>query len=91
MLGGTPRMQRSYETIERKGNEFDASKVDEQGRQIYLVTSSSYGWETAKGQLESQDLNYSWNADVLVKTMYQFAQNYNFRRGLKPKNNILCP
>ncbi|RDF61832.1 phosphoribosylformylglycinamidine synthase, partial [Acinetobacter baumannii] len=28
MLGGTPRMQRSYETIERKGNEFDASKVD---------------------------------------------------------------
>ncbi|WP_228201465.1 phosphoribosylformylglycinamidine synthase, partial [Acinetobacter baumannii] len=25
MLGGTPRMQRSYETIERKGNEFDAS------------------------------------------------------------------
>ncbi|WP_286686961.1 phosphoribosylformylglycinamidine synthase, partial [Acinetobacter sp. GWC1_38_13] len=28
MLGGTPRMQRSYETIERKGNDFDASKVD---------------------------------------------------------------
>ncbi|WP_312966882.1 phosphoribosylformylglycinamidine synthase [Acinetobacter gerneri] len=28
MLGGTPRMQRSYETIERKGNDFDASQVD---------------------------------------------------------------
>jgi phosphoribosylformylglycinamidine synthase len=28
MLGGTPRMQRSYETIERQGNDFDASKVD---------------------------------------------------------------
>ncbi len=28
MLGGTPRMQRSYETIERKGDDFDASKVD---------------------------------------------------------------
>ena len=28
MLGGTPRMQRSYETIERTGNDFDASKVD---------------------------------------------------------------
>jgi phosphoribosylformylglycinamidine synthase len=28
ILGGTPRMQRSYETIERKGNDFDAAKVD---------------------------------------------------------------
>ncbi len=28
MLGGTPRMQRSYETIERSGDDFDASKVD---------------------------------------------------------------
>ncbi|MBJ9951043.1 phosphoribosylformylglycinamidine synthase [Acinetobacter bereziniae] len=28
MLGGTPRMSRSYETIERKGNAFDASQVD---------------------------------------------------------------
>ncbi|MEN8283266.1 phosphoribosylformylglycinamidine synthase [Acinetobacter gerneri] len=28
MLGGTPRMQRSYETNERKGNDFDASQVD---------------------------------------------------------------
>ncbi|KEC85417.1 MULTISPECIES: phosphoribosylformylglycinamidine synthase [Acinetobacter] len=28
MLGGTPRMSRSYETIQRKGDEFDASKVD---------------------------------------------------------------
>lgn len=28
MLGGTPRMQRSYETIERTGNEFDTSKID---------------------------------------------------------------
>jgi len=32
-----------------------------------------------------------YNADVLVKTMYQFAQNYNFQGGLKPKNNILSP
>ena len=28
MLGGTPRMSRSYETIERKGTDFDVSKVD---------------------------------------------------------------
>ncbi|HQZ59791.1 MAG TPA: phosphoribosylformylglycinamidine synthase, partial [Acinetobacter sp.] len=28
ILGGTPRMQRSYETIERTGNDFDAAKVD---------------------------------------------------------------
>ncbi|WP_044435305.1 phosphoribosylformylglycinamidine synthase [Acinetobacter ursingii] len=28
MLGGTPRMQRSYETVERTGNEFDTSKID---------------------------------------------------------------
>ena len=28
MLGGTPRMSRSYETIERKGDAFDASEVD---------------------------------------------------------------
>ncbi|EXC34054.1 phosphoribosylformylglycinamidine synthase [Acinetobacter sp. 869535] len=28
MLGGTPRMQRSYETAPRQGNDFDASKVD---------------------------------------------------------------
>ncbi|WP_130802973.1 phosphoribosylformylglycinamidine synthase [Acinetobacter ihumii] len=28
MLGGTPRMQRSYETIERQGNEFDTSSID---------------------------------------------------------------
>lgn len=28
MLGGTPRMSHSYETIQRKGDEFDASKVD---------------------------------------------------------------
>ncbi|MBC70063.1 phosphoribosylformylglycinamidine synthase, partial [Acinetobacter sp.] len=28
MLGGTPRMQRSYETIERTGNNFDVAKVD---------------------------------------------------------------
>ncbi|PJG44346.1 phosphoribosylformylglycinamidine synthase [Acinetobacter tandoii] len=28
MLGGTPRMSRSYETIERKGDDFDASQVD---------------------------------------------------------------
>ncbi|WP_445115443.1 phosphoribosylformylglycinamidine synthase [Acinetobacter sp. WZC-1] len=28
MLGGTPRMSRSYETIERKGNDFDASQLD---------------------------------------------------------------
>ncbi|WP_353162571.1 phosphoribosylformylglycinamidine synthase [Acinetobacter guillouiae] len=28
MLGGTPRMSRTYETIQRKGDEFDASKVD---------------------------------------------------------------
>lgn len=28
MLGGTPRMQRSYETIERQGTEFDTSKID---------------------------------------------------------------
>jgi phosphoribosylformylglycinamidine synthase len=28
MLGGTPRMSRSYETIERKGDNFDASQVD---------------------------------------------------------------
>ncbi|WP_010115359.1 phosphoribosylformylglycinamidine synthase [Acinetobacter sp. P8-3-8] len=28
MLGGTPRMSRSYETIERKGDAFDASQVD---------------------------------------------------------------
>lgn len=28
MLGGTPRMSRSYETIERKGDDFDAAQVD---------------------------------------------------------------
>lgn len=28
MLGGTPRMSRSYETIERKGTDFDVAKVD---------------------------------------------------------------
>jgi len=28
MLGGTPRMSRSYETIERKGDAFDAAQVD---------------------------------------------------------------
>lgn len=28
MLGGTPRMQRSYETVIRQGNDFDVSKVD---------------------------------------------------------------
>ncbi|WP_336929928.1 phosphoribosylformylglycinamidine synthase [Acinetobacter tandoii] len=28
MLGGTPRMSRSYETIERKGDNFDAAQVD---------------------------------------------------------------
>lgn len=28
MLGGTPRMQRSYDMVERQGNEFDPSKVD---------------------------------------------------------------
>jgi len=28
MLGGTPRMQRSYETAPRQGNDFDTSKVD---------------------------------------------------------------
>ena len=28
MRGGTPRMSRSYETIERQGDDFDASKVD---------------------------------------------------------------
>ncbi|MEG2434024.1 MAG: AIR synthase-related protein, partial [Acinetobacter sp.] len=28
MLGGTPRMSRSYETVERKGDAFDASQVD---------------------------------------------------------------
>ncbi|MFC3903681.1 phosphoribosylformylglycinamidine synthase [Acinetobacter marinus] len=28
MLGGTPRMQRSYESITRQGNDFDASKID---------------------------------------------------------------
>ncbi|WP_151776841.1 phosphoribosylformylglycinamidine synthase [Acinetobacter brisouii] len=28
MLGGTPRMQRSYETIERQGDDFDAAQVD---------------------------------------------------------------
>ncbi|MFI7967007.1 alkaline phosphatase PhoX, partial [Acinetobacter baumannii] len=38
--------------------------VDEQGRQIYLGTSSRYGWETAIGQVESQDLYDRWNADV---------------------------
>ena len=27
MLGGTPRMQRSYETAPRQGNDFDASKL----------------------------------------------------------------
>ncbi|WP_111892083.1 phosphoribosylformylglycinamidine synthase [Acinetobacter sp. MB5] len=28
MLGGTPRMSRSYETIERQGDDFDAAQVD---------------------------------------------------------------
>ncbi|MCF9035047.1 phosphoribosylformylglycinamidine synthase [Acinetobacter nectaris] len=28
MLGGTPRMQRSYETTERVGNTFDTAKID---------------------------------------------------------------
>ncbi len=28
MLGGTPRMQRSYETVTRQGNDFDVSKID---------------------------------------------------------------
>ena len=37
MLGGTPRMSRSYETIERKGDDFDASKVTDLKDAIYRV------------------------------------------------------
>ncbi|WP_333640349.1 phosphoribosylformylglycinamidine synthase [Acinetobacter johnsonii] len=37
MLGGTPRMSRSYETIERQGDDFDASKVTDLKDAIYRV------------------------------------------------------
>ena len=37
MLGGTPRMSRSYETAERKGDDFDASKVTDLKDAIYRV------------------------------------------------------
>ncbi|MQW91787.1 phosphoribosylformylglycinamidine synthase [Acinetobacter sp. dk771] len=37
MLGGTPRMSRSYETIERTGDDFDASKVTDLKDAIYRV------------------------------------------------------
>ncbi|MGX5699259.1 phosphoribosylformylglycinamidine synthase [Acinetobacter kookii] len=37
MLGGTPRMSRSYETIERKGDDFDASKVTDLKDAIFRV------------------------------------------------------
>lgn len=37
MLGGTPRMSRSYETIERKGDDFDAAKVTDLKDAIYRV------------------------------------------------------
>lgn len=37
MLGGTPRMSRSYETVERKGDDFDASKVTDLKDAIYRV------------------------------------------------------
>ncbi len=37
MLGGTPRMQRSYETIERKGDDFNAAKVVDLKDAIYRV------------------------------------------------------
>lgn len=37
MLGGTPRMSRSYETIERKGDDFDAAKVTDLKDAIFRV------------------------------------------------------
>ena len=37
MLGGTPRMSRSYETIERKGDDFDAFKVTDLKDAIFRV------------------------------------------------------
>ncbi|MEG2567698.1 MAG: phosphoribosylformylglycinamidine synthase, partial [Acinetobacter sp.] len=37
MLGGTPRMSRTYETIERKGDDFDAAKVTDLKDAIYRV------------------------------------------------------
>ncbi|MFC6053794.1 phosphoribosylformylglycinamidine synthase [Acinetobacter sp. Ac_877] len=37
MLGGTPRMSRSYETIERKGDDFTAEKVTDLKDAIYRV------------------------------------------------------
>ena len=37
MLGGTPRMSRSYETIERQGDDFEASKVTDLKDAIYRV------------------------------------------------------
>ncbi|TCB71337.1 phosphoribosylformylglycinamidine synthase [Acinetobacter sp. ANC 4216] len=37
MLGGTPRMSRSYETIERKGDDFDAAKVTDVKDAIFRV------------------------------------------------------
>ena len=37
MLGGTPRMRRSYETAPRKGDDFDASKVTDLKDAIYRV------------------------------------------------------
>ena len=37
MLGGTPRMSRSYETIERRGDDFTAAKVTDLKDAIYRV------------------------------------------------------
>ena len=37
MLGGTPRMSRSYESIERKGDDFDAAQVTDLKDAIYRV------------------------------------------------------
>ncbi|NHB58228.1 phosphoribosylformylglycinamidine synthase [Acinetobacter sp. 194] len=37
MLGGTPRMSRTFETIERKGDDFEASKVTDLKDAIYRV------------------------------------------------------
>lgn len=62
---GTPKKNEKGEIIYI----LDAQKnkipnLDEQGRIKYLNTNSRYGWETAVGSVESQDLYDRWSADV---------------------------
>ncbi|WP_340600671.1 PhoX family protein [Acinetobacter sp. HZNU-JH01] len=73
---GTPKKNEKGEIIYI----LDAQKnkipnLDEQGQIQYLNTNSRYGWETAQGQVESQDLYDRWNADVKAANAGQDYRN----------------